>query len=111
MAMRWGRRYWQVLAGTFLVACGVAAALPTRPISSPPRWATMGAPLVPASLGHTPRSEYKSNAPAGKRSKKLPYPPRRCAALIDARSQCPASAIEPTDYCARHQKSGPRPKH
>jgi hypothetical protein len=61
-----------------------------------------------------PVGEYRSRSagkPKGKRDK-LPYPPRRCAALIGAHTQCPGNAIEPTDYCARHQKpdsySGPQ---
>ena len=49
-----------------------------------------------------PSQERQRKPRIGKRSK-LPYPSRRCAALIDVRTQCPGNAVEPTDYCAQHQ--------
>jgi hypothetical protein len=55
-----------------------------------------------------PVDEYRSRSarkPKGKRTK-LPYPPKRCAALMDTHTQCSENAIESTGYCARHQKPG-----
>ena len=109
MAMTWGRRCWQVLAGALLVTCGVAAALPARPISLPPQWATMGAPSVLASLGHTPRSEYKRNAPADKPFEGVAVPPKRCEALVDARSDVrPAISSQPIMRSATETRSASR---
>jgi hypothetical protein len=67
-----------------------------------------GARLGPSSVAsHATYSARRD--PARARSQRAPkYPPRRCAALIDGRTQCSRNAIEPTDYCAGHQKRAPR---
>lgn len=104
MAMNRGLRYGLAPVTLLLVFCATAPPMPSRPRSLPPRPANTSAPSLPANAGR----ERQRRTPKGKRSKNIQHPPRRCAALINGRTQCPGNAVEPTDYCARHQKPAPR---
>jgi hypothetical protein len=98
--------------GLLLAVCGALGAVSSRsPVLPAPRFGTT-ASSQPSRLSRTGPStdlnkERRRKPRLGKRSK-LPYPSRRCAALIDVRTQCPGNAVEPSDYCAQHQKLASR---
>lgn len=89
-----------------LVLCGALAATPTRARPGLLTPAAADAPVLSTHSGSIPYSPPCSV----KKARGPQAPSRRCAALVDERTQCPRNAVEPTNYCERHQNYRERPQ-